>query len=35
MNLLQYCFMVLQANEISIRKLQISDDTINSWALLV
>ena len=35
MNLLQYRFVVLQANEISIQKLQISDDTIIFRTLLI
>ena len=32
---LRYCFAVQQANENCVRKLQISDDTINSRTLLI
>ena len=35
MNLLRYRIAVLQANETSVRKLQISDDTINFRTLLI
>ena len=35
MNLLRYCFVVLQANEDCIHKLQISNDTINFRTLLI
>ena len=35
MNLLRYCFAVRQANENWVRKLQISDDTINFRTLLI
>ena len=35
MNLLRYRFVILQANKISVRKVQISDDTINFRTLLI